>query len=119
MRRSSGLGGWGVDDHNMAALPKADKLVRDKIPAIIRAKGRVPKTHVATATEYRSRLTQKLVEEAMEYSQSKDPEELADILEVVRSLCTIHRTTFAKLESMRKAKAAERGSFKKRIILDE
>jgi predicted house-cleaning noncanonical NTP pyrophosphatase (MazG superfamily) len=121
MPRSSGLSGWGVDDSSMESmpLPKRDKLVRDRIPQIIRSKGGSPKTHRAGASEYRRRLAQKLVEEAMEYSQSRDPKELADLLEVVRSLCTVHRTTFGKLERMRAAKARERGTFSKRIILDD
>lgn len=121
MPRSSGLRGWGVDDSSMGPgfLTKRDKLVRDRIPEIIRSKGGKPKTHRAGPAEYKKRLAQKLVEEAMEYSQSKDPMELADLLEVVRSLCGVHRTTFQRLDRMRAAKARERGSFSRRIILDD
>ena len=118
MRKSSGLDGWGVDDTNAPQLPKSDKLVRDRIPEIIRSNGRTPKTHKASAAEYKRRLAQKLVEEALEYSQSQDPEELADLLEVVHSLCSVHKTTFGKLDKIRAAKAKERGSFSKRIVLD-
>jgi predicted house-cleaning noncanonical NTP pyrophosphatase (MazG superfamily) len=95
-----------------------DKLVRDRIPAIIRARGGKPKTHMAGAAEYRRRLRQKLVEESREYASGPNLEELADVLEVVYSLCRLHGATAAKLESVRRAKARERGSFRKGIILD-
>ncbi len=101
------------------SLPKRNKLVRDRIPEIIRSTGGNPKTHRAGAAEYKKKLTQKLVEEAMEYGQSRDPEELADLLEVLRSLCAANKTTFTKIEQIRVAKAKARGSFSKRIILDE
>jgi predicted house-cleaning noncanonical NTP pyrophosphatase (MazG superfamily) len=122
MPKASGLKGWGVDDHNVSPNPqsavKFDKLVRDKIPQIMRAKGKRPKTHVASAAEYKRRLAQKLMEEAIEYANEPANDELADVLEVVYALCIANKTPFAKLEKIRKAKAQERGSFKKRIVLD-
>ena len=58
------------------------KLVRDKIPEIIRSKGVEPITYVADAEEYAARLRDKLAEEVEEFIASdNDPEELADILE--------------------------------------
>jgi len=122
MPKPSGLRGWGVDDQNVTrngpAAKRYGKLVRDKIPEIIRSKGRTPRTHVAGGAEYKRKLAQKLMEEATEYANDPGPEELADVLEVVYSLCPAHQITFPKLELIRKAKALERGSFRKRIILD-
>ncbi len=122
MPRSSGLEGWGVDDHNLkTGLPSAkesSKLVRDRIPEIIISKGQKPKIRVAGKAEYRRRLAQKLMEEATEYANDPNTEELADVLEIVYALCLTHRMTFPKLEKIRREKAKKRGSFKKRIILD-
>jgi predicted house-cleaning noncanonical NTP pyrophosphatase (MazG superfamily) len=60
------------------------KLVRDKIPQIIRTKGLEPVIYAADAEEYGVRLRAKLREEVEEFLDSgSDPEELADILEVL------------------------------------
>ncbi len=98
---------------------KHDKLVRDRIPDIIRAKGGTPVTHLATDEEYMARLDQKLMEEATEFFESRDPEELADILEVVYALAQSKGISREKLERIRARKAQERGSFTRRIVLEE
>ena len=96
-----------------------NKLVRDKIPAIIRKKHKVAKTHVASRNEYRKKLYEKLLEEAKEFTKSSEVDELADILEVVYAIAEQKGISKASLESARKKKASQRGGFKKRIILDE
>jgi predicted house-cleaning noncanonical NTP pyrophosphatase (MazG superfamily) len=93
------------------------KLVRDKIPQIIRAKGLEPVIYVADTGEYADRLRDKLTEEVSEYLGSdSDPEELADILEVVYALARQAGTDPQQLEKLRAAKADERGGFDERII---
>lgn len=65
------------------------KLVRDRIPEIIRERGGSPVVREAAAAEYRSLLHKKLLEEAHEVLAADDgsaPEELADVLEVVAAL---------------------------------
>jgi hypothetical protein len=58
--------------------------VRDKIPQIIRSKGLEPVIYTASIEEYATRLRDKLREEVEEFIASDDdPEELADILEVL------------------------------------
>jgi predicted house-cleaning noncanonical NTP pyrophosphatase (MazG superfamily) len=96
---------------------QAEKLVRDRIPEIIRAAGGRPETRVADPAEHVSRLRAKLVEEGGEYIASGDPEELADVLEVVHALAAAHGISPAELERLRSAKAAERGGFGKRLVL--
>src|SRR5713226_85246 len=60
------------------------KLVRDKIPDIIRSKGAEPIIRVADGSEYQFLLRSKLVEEVEEFLASDDdPEELADILQML------------------------------------
>jgi predicted house-cleaning noncanonical NTP pyrophosphatase (MazG superfamily) len=93
------------------------KLVRDKIPQIIRGKGLEPVTYVASAQEYATRLRDKLTEEVAEFLDSdSDPEELADVLEVVYALAGLAGTDPQHLEKLRAAKADERGGFADRII---
>jgi predicted house-cleaning noncanonical NTP pyrophosphatase (MazG superfamily) len=93
------------------------KLVRDKIPQIIRSKGLEPVICTASTEEYATRLRDKLREEVEEFIASDDdPEELADILEVLYALAGQAGTDRQQLEKLRAAKAAERGGFDNRII---
>jgi len=96
---------------------RSEKLVRDRIPEIIRASGRQPQTRVADLDEYGTLLRAKLYEEAGEYIASGDPAELSDLLEVVHALAALHGITPAELEEQRAAKAAERGGFADRLVL--
>jgi predicted house-cleaning noncanonical NTP pyrophosphatase (MazG superfamily) len=100
-------------------MMKYDKLVRDQIPDIIRAKGTEPKVRLATQAEYEAKLKEKLKEEVAEYLEAGSPEELADIMEVVHALGALTGHEPAHLENIRAKKAAERGAFKERIILEE
>jgi len=93
------------------------KLVRDKIPQVIRSKGLEPVIYTASTEEYASRLRDKLREEVEEFIASDDdPEELADILEVLYALAGQAGTDQQQLEKLRAAKAEERGGFGDRII---
>lgn len=94
------------------------KLVRDNIPEIIRAEGRDVKTRIADNREYITLLQLKLQEEVTEYCSSKNPEELADVLEVIRALAEHHLDDFSNLENLRREKARVRGAFKRRIVLE-
>ncbi len=95
-----------------------NKLVRDKIPEIIVASGRKPVTHIMSDGEYVAALEEKLNEEVAEYQDDKNLEEMADILEVLRALCTAKGCTLEDLEDLRKQKAKERGGFNNRIYLE-
>jgi predicted house-cleaning noncanonical NTP pyrophosphatase (MazG superfamily) len=100
-------------------MTKYDKLVRDLIPDIVRAEGREPKFRLAAQEEYEAKLREKLHEEVAEYLESGSSEELADILEVVHALGALAGHGPEHLEQLRAAKAAKRGGFKERIILEE
>jgi predicted house-cleaning noncanonical NTP pyrophosphatase (MazG superfamily) len=93
------------------------KLIRDKIPEIMKAKGETPKTHIAADEEYARLLIAKLIEEALEYKLQPSAEELGDILEVVHALASQYGG-FEKVDEVRKKKTSERGNFSKRIVLD-
>ncbi len=99
------------------AVMRDGKLVRDKIPQIIRSKGLEPIIYQASTEEYANRLRDKLREEVEEFLASDDdPEELADILEVLYALAGHAGSDQQQLEKLRAAKASERGGFSDRII---
>jgi predicted house-cleaning noncanonical NTP pyrophosphatase (MazG superfamily) len=98
---------------------KYNKLVRDKIPEIIKSKGENLITHVADEAEYARLLREKLEEEVREYLENEGAEEMADIVEVLEALQELRGISAEELASTRKEKAETRGRFKDRIVLDE
>ncbi len=96
-----------------------NKLVRDRIPEIIRSKGGTCETRILSDEEYVQKLDQKLGEELAEYLASHDPEELADLLEVMFACATTQGLCPADLEAIRAKKAEQRGGFGDKILLIE
>jgi len=96
-----------------------DKLVRDKIPEIIRAAGKTPVVRtVADADEMKRRLLDKLAEEIYEYKESGSMEEIADILEVLQALVeNVHEMKWEDVRKIQGQKREERGGFRKEIVL--
>lgn len=95
------------------------KLVRDKIPDIIRETGEVPITRKVEGYDLIIALCQKLQEEVDEFflagTDRARLEELADVSEVVSALCE----QFGGLSSMyqiRLLKKSQRGGFNEGII---
>lgn len=107
----------GRSPHPIRRGGPAEKLVRDRIPELIEEAGGRPAVRTADQSEHRAFLKAKLYEEAGEYAASGDPEELADLLEVVRALARTHALDPAELDRIRAAKAVERGGFDKRLVL--
>lgn len=96
-----------------------NKLVRDKITDIIEADGRIAKYRILDNNEYRQQLNSKLQEEVKEYLDDNNVEELADIVEVVYGILNSMDVTIDEFEKVRIKKKEERGSFNKRIYLEE
>ena len=69
------------------------KLVRDKIPEIIKDAGKEPITITLSESEYLEELDKKLNEEVAEYQADKSIEEIADILEVIFAICKARNYT--------------------------
>lgn len=92
-----------------------EKLVRDKIPEILDAKGVPYEKRIADESQYRSELAKKLVEEAGEFEAEPSVEELADVLEVVEALRALPE--YQEAESARLRKRTDRGGFDERFIL--
>ena len=93
------------------------KLVRDKIPEIITATGQSCRTEVLTGEAYRQALDNKLTEELAEYQDSKSPEELADLLEVIIAAAQARGVSWEQLLAIREEKRQKRGGFEKGIFL--
>ncbi|MDP3696533.1 MAG: nucleoside triphosphate pyrophosphohydrolase [Candidatus Taylorbacteria bacterium] len=122
-------------------MMKYNKLVRDRIPEIIRKKGGNPKFHIAGSNyQFWGKLREKLSEEAEElleavtkYIKTEAPkdekrliEETADFLEILDAVLQyrgdrkpLTSSQINRILSAKRKKAKERGRFKKRIILEE
>lgn len=96
-----------------------DKLVRDKIPGIIRQSGGEPATRTLDDHEFIAYLDKKLQEEVGEYLENPGKEELADILEVLEAIVAMRRIPQAELRRAKNAKALKNGSFKDRVLLEK
>lgn len=94
-----------------------NKLVRDKIPEIIATQGEKPHIRILAEEEFRQLLEQKLDEEVREYHRDKNPEELADILEVVFALAASIGCSYEELMTVYQKKHDDRGGFENRILL--
>jgi predicted house-cleaning noncanonical NTP pyrophosphatase (MazG superfamily) len=98
---------------------KYNKLVRDKIPESIENSGKKPVVRISEEEEYWEKLKEKLAEEVKEYNENENPEELADILEVVEAICSYKKIDKNVLLKLKKEKAEKKGKFKDKIILEE
>ena len=102
-------------------LPMTGKLVRDRIPELIRASGTEPRTRVLGDDDFVASLRLKLVEEANEVHRAAESElieELADVLEVIRALAQTCGATWASVEQAAERKRQDRGGFEHRIWLE-
>lgn len=100
------------------AIREVNKLVRDKIPGIILEGGEMPSFRILEDDEFLTELDRKLQEEVAEYLESKDLEELADILQVICAISEIKGGGQRELEYIRDEKAVERGRFNAQIFLE-
>ncbi len=98
---------------------KYNKLVRDRIPEIIEASGKICSVEILSDEEYIRMLDAKLNEELLEYHKDQNIEELADLLEVIYATAKARGYTLKELERVREDKAAKRGGFEKKFLLKE
>ena len=98
---------------------KYNKLVRDRIPNILDAKGKSYSVRQCDESEKLEYLKRKLIEEVDEFLEEPSVEELADIPEVLLSLSQRLGFTRQELEQVRETKAAHRGGFGDYWILEE
>ena len=100
-----------------------NKLVRDKIPEIIRNNGENVVTRILEDDEYKNELYKKLLEESNEVISSKEPEEtleeLADVLEVLKSIAELNNKKLEDIITKADRKRSKRGGFNERIFLEK
>lgn len=100
-----------------------NKLVRDKIPEIIRKDNAIPKLSILSNNRFKKELKKKLVEEAKELANAKDrtalTTELADVLEIAKNISREEKIDWKSVEGARKERQRKRGGFKKKIFLKE
>lgn len=95
-----------------------NKLVRDNIPAIIKGQGKKPVTEkIKNEKEFEEYLGKKLIEESKEYNETKQLEELLDVMEVLYSILHHKEIDLSDFEKKRLLKKKERGGFSERILL--
>lgn len=100
-----------------------NKLIRDKIPQIIKSNGKTPTTRILPEDEYIKEICKKTEEELTEYLEATTKEhkleELSDLLELLKALAEYEGTTLEEIDKIRKKKAEERGGFQNRIFLKD
>lgn len=100
-----------------------NKLVRDKIPEIIENDGETPVVRVLNDNEYKKELEKKLKEEYEEVLLAKDKkerlEELADMLEVIRTLALLEDEDIQSVINIMDRKREKRGGFTKKLFLEK
>lgn len=98
-----------------------DKLVRDRIPEIIRGTGKKCGTErLEDDTVFRRALRDKLVEEATEATNAADADlatELADVLGVVDALIDTYGLSHDAVRALQQECRAMRGGFSQRLRL--
>ncbi|MBI4132606.1 MAG: nucleoside triphosphate pyrophosphohydrolase [Candidatus Sungbacteria bacterium] len=96
------------------------KLIHDKIPEIIAAKGEHARVRVLAGTEFLPALENKLLEEVQEMRLGAEKKtEIADIYEVLDALIAAYGFSKEEIIAIQARKREERGGFEKRLFLEE
>ena len=96
-----------------------NKLVRDKIPNEINCtKGRKAVYRIMDNDEYLKELNRKLLEEAHEFIEENDIEELADVMEVIETITKLKNIKWEELRKIQNEKKNKKGSFNEKIYLE-
>ncbi len=98
-------------------MTKYHKAIRDKIPEIIKKDGYSCNVKTLSDEEFLVEIEKKLSEEVAEYQSDKNPEELADIVEVIYRIAEMRGVSKEELEKIRIKKVEERGSFENNLFL--
>jgi predicted house-cleaning noncanonical NTP pyrophosphatase (MazG superfamily) len=94
-----------------------NKAIRDKIPEIIQKDGFSCNVETMSDEKFLVEMEKKLSEEVAEYQNDKNPEELADILEVIYRIAKLKGISKEQLEKIKVDKVEKRGAFEKNLFL--
>lgn len=98
-----------------------NKLIRDRIPEIIAADGATCELKTLNNEEFIQALSEKLIEEAQEFSQAQGKKEqikeLADVMEIIKTLQKELDINPHEVEEVRQARQYKRGGFDKKLFL--
>ena len=96
------------------------KLIRDKIPEIIEADDGKYEVRVMEEDEFKKELKQKLIEEVEEVIEAEKSElgkELADVLELIKSIAESEDISFEFVEEKQKQRREKREVSKRNFFL--
>jgi Uncharacterized conserved protein len=99
-----------------------NKLVRDKIPNIIKENKETPVVKILDDDEYKEALEKKLYEEYQEVKEASGEdriEELADMLEIIKALAKLENKTLDNVIEIANKKVDKRGAFEEKIFLEK
>ena len=99
-----------------------NKLVRNKIPDIIRSNGETPIVKILNDEDYKKELDKKLFEEYNEVINASGYdrlEELADMIEVIKALAKIEGNTLNDVIKISYDKGEKRGGFENKVFLEK
>lgn len=98
-----------------------NKLIRDRIPEIVKANGWIAVTKKLDKKQYIIELKRKILEEAKELNEGNGTknliEELADIQEIIDAVLTEKKIKFTEFRKIQATKRKKRGGFKKQLFL--
>ena len=105
----------------MKKVVKYNKLIRDRIPEIIKEAGWKPAVRILKKNEFLNAIKKKIFEEAEELIQARDKkgiiDEIVDIQELLDVLALEIGLSKPKVKKLQTAKRKKRGGFKKRLFL--
>jgi|GEM_PF-193622 len=100
---------------------KYNKLIRDRIPEIIKESGWKPITRTLNKKEFLNSLKKKITEEAGELNKAKGKKEIineiSDIQELLDTLAGEIKATKTEIKKFQTTKRKKRGGFKKQLFL--
>ena len=98
-----------------------NKLIRDRIPEIIKKDGWIPKTRLLNNREFLKELKKKILEEARELNKGQKEKdlinELVDIQEIIDAILIEKKIKFKEFRKIQSQKRKKRGGFEKKLFL--
>jgi predicted house-cleaning noncanonical NTP pyrophosphatase (MazG superfamily) len=97
-----------------------NKLIRDRIPQIIEDNNGKYELRAMGKDEFKRELRKKLLEEAEEVTGAEKEDllkELADVLEVIKTIADSESISFDLIEKKQGERRRDRGSFEKKLFL--